>query len=418
MPFRRPLNYFINRFYDSQETVWLAYKAGLDLVLGWGRRSGKSELISEIFIEDIETHGRDCLYIALTQDQARDIMWGKFEQRLDGRRGWRSNASRLEWRHVASGAKISLKGSDIGKHRLRGGAKRLIALDEFAFFKDPSMVKDVLVPMIADFNGQMMYMSTPKGKNHFYLLKQKALANPHRYFTNHATVFDNPFVSKEGREKLLEEYTGVDDPLYRQEVLGEYIDYQGLVFALPKDSYTEKRWDHADLEFSYVWRGLDHGYSPDPTACVWIAYNRRKGYFQCFSEYERSELLLNTHAQAIKSLEPFQVINTYADHDTQCNAEYEALGLPVDKAIKHDKESKLLYVVNQLRIGRLKISQNCTKLLEQMSTYEWDQDGNDHLIDALRYAMTSITVPQVEVFQHVDTYEQKRRIDETTQYLG
>ena len=407
MPFRRPVSYFANRFHDKQEEAWLGYYAGLDLVLDHGRRSGKSELVSEIFIEDIETHGRDCLYIALTQDQARDIMWGKFEQRLDGRRGWRSNASRLEWRHIASGAKISLKGSDIGKHRLRGGAKRLIALDEFAFFKDHSMVKDVLIPMIADFNGQMIYTSTPKGKNHFYHLKQKAIANPQRYFTNHATVFDNPFVSEEGRNKLLEEYTGIDDPLYRQEVLGEYIDYQGLVFALPVNTYTEERWWHADLEHSFVWRGLDHGYSPDPTACVWVAYNKRKGYYQCFSEYERAELLIANHSSAINSLEPFKVLDTYADHDTQCNAEYKAVGLDVSNAIKHDRESKLLYLVNQLRIGRLKISKNCTQLLKQMSTYEWDQDGDDHLIDALRYAITSIVLPQDQIFEDIPQYKTK-----------
>ena len=111
------------------------------------------------------------------------------------------------------------------------------------------------------------------------------------------------------------------------------------------------------------------------------------------------------------------MIDTYADHDTQCNAEYEAVGLNVTNAQKHDKESKLLYLVNQLRIGRLKISKNCTKLLSQMSTFEWDQDGNDHLIDALRYAITSITLPQVETFKDVPQYK-TRSYDGYSQDFG
>lgn len=65
--FRRTLEYHAKRFHEKQTQAWLAYKAGLDLHLPWGRRAGKSDLIAEIFIEDIENHGRDCLYIALTQ---------------------------------------------------------------------------------------------------------------------------------------------------------------------------------------------------------------------------------------------------------------------------------------------------------------------------------------------------------------
>ena len=38
MPFLRPLNYFTDRFYEKQEDAWLAYKAGLDLILDYGRR--------------------------------------------------------------------------------------------------------------------------------------------------------------------------------------------------------------------------------------------------------------------------------------------------------------------------------------------------------------------------------------------
>lgn len=394
--FLRPLQYHVNRFHDAQENAWLAYKGGLDLVLDWGRRSGKSAIIAEIFIEDIEDNGRDCMYLALSQVQAREIMWPKLVELLSGNKSWRSNESRLEWKHKPSGAILSLKGTDLGKDRLRGGAKRILALDEWAFCKDSTILKDVLVPQIADYNGQIIYASTPKGKNHFYKLKQRAQLERDRFYTSHCTVFQNPFVSDEGRKKLVSEYSGEDDPLYRQEVLAQYIDFEGLVFALPQDSYVERRWDHADLTHSFHWRGMDHGYSPDPTAIVCVAYNERKGYFQVYNEYRRQALLIHKHTEAINSLEEFRYRETYSDVDPQLIAEYDAAGLRgITAAAKHDKESKLLMLVNWLKTGKLRIASNCTMLLDEMQTYEWWQDGNDHLIDALRYVVTNLTVPKM-----------------------
>lgn len=398
--FKRQLDYHQNRFHEKQEDAWLGYKGGYDLILDWGRRSGKSALICEVLIEDIETYGKDCLYIALTQGQSREIMWPTLV-RLIGNltASWKSNESRLEWKHKPSGSTLSLKGADLGKDRLRGSAKRLIAVDEFAFVRDPSIVKDVLTPQIADFNGQFIFASTPKGKNHFWALKQKALIQRDRYFTSHCTMFDNPFISPEGREKLLQEYDGENDPLYRQEVLAEYIDYVGLIFALPQDSYVEKKWDLADLSHSYHYRGVDHGFK-DPTACIWMAYNERKGYFQVYNEYRENKMLVSQHAEVINNLEKYHFIQTVSDIDPQLIAEYAAIGLEMTPAGKYDRESRYLRLVNALRSGKLKIADNCTKLLKEMTTMEWDGEStinSEHhydLADSLMYIFTNAIIPE------------------------
>jgi hypothetical protein len=402
MAFLRPVDYFLNRFYDEQELAWLAFKAGKDIVLDWGRRSGKSELMVEIFVEDIEDYGKDCLYIALTQSQAHEIMWPKLYSKLSSNKDWKPNAQRLEWKYLPANATLSLKGADLGKDRLRGNAKRVIGLDEFAFAKDPTIVKDVLAPQLIDYNGQFIYASTPKGKNHFWKLKQIAIRNPDRYYTSHSTMFKNPFVSAQGREKLIAEYTGTDDPLYRQEVMAEYIDFFGLVFALAQDSYIEQRWDEADLSHSYHWRGVDHGFNPDPTACVWIAYNKRKGYFQVYSEYKQKKLLVHQHAEIIQAQEKFRFISTISDIDPQLIAEYENIGLSMSPAGKYDKESRLLRIVSALKTGKLKIAKNCTELLNEMQTYEWNQDGEDHLIDALIYGFTNLVIPEEQTYRSED----------------
>lgn len=116
--FKRPAKYFANRFHDAQEDAWLAYRAGLDLVLDWGRRSGKSELEIEIMIEDVETSGYSSMYCAITQKQARDIIWPKLTRRLLNDQNWKPNSQRLTWTYKG-GPDISLKGTDEGNDRLR-----------------------------------------------------------------------------------------------------------------------------------------------------------------------------------------------------------------------------------------------------------------------------------------------------------
>lgn len=405
--FRRSLEYHAKRFHEKQTTAWLAYKAGQNLHLPWGRRSGKSDLIAEIFIEDIETNGRDCLYIALTQSQAFEIFWPKLDDRLQGNKNWKPNYARHEWRHLPSNALIACKGADLGKHRLRGSAKRIVALDEFAFYRDPSIVKDVIVPMLADYNGQLIYASSPNGENHFHDLEKKARSGKSRLFSVKATMFDNPFISAEGRQMLIGEYTGPDDPLYRQEVMGEYIVLEGMAFALPQDSYTEKRWDAADLDHSFHFQGIDHGFNPDPTACVWIAYNRRKGYFQVYSEYKKAKQLIHQHADIIKNQEPYTILSSISDIDPQLIAEYDAVGLSMSPADKHDKNARILRIVNALKTGRLKIATCCPELLSEMKNYVWDQDGNDHLVDSLNYGFTNAVVPE-EVPEEKITFRYSR----------
>ena len=406
--FLRPLEYHQNRFHPRQETAWLAYKAGKGLVFPWGRRSGKTDLIAELFIEDIEENGKDCVYCALVQSQAIDIFWPKLDERLSTNPHWKPNRARHEYTHLPSGAVISLKGFDMHENRLRGNAKRLIALDEYAFCKDPGIVRRIFIPMLADYNGKMIYTSSPNGKNHFYQLVQRAKKD-NAYFTTSCTMFDNPFISEKGRQELLAEYAGTDDPLYRQEILGEFVVLEGMAFALPQDSYVEKRWDNADLTNSFHWRGVDHGYSPDPTACLWLAYNQKKAHWLIYQEYKKARLLIADHSKIINGLESFHYVNTYSDIDPQLIAEYAAVGLNMAPAQKHDKNARILRLVTALKTGKLKIAANCTELLAEMQNYYWEQDGNDHLIDSLNYVYNNAVIPVEPPKEEIKDYRLRDR---------
>ncbi len=393
--FKRPASYFVNRFHEKQEDAWLAYKAGMTVVLPWGRRSGKSEYFAEVLIEDVEDYQKPCLYLASTQDSAREIMWPKMTERLRNLPQWKLHAQTLEAVYKPTNTPVRFRGIE-KVDNLAGKAYRIVIADEYALWKkDPkTIVKQILAPMIADYDGLLIYGSSKRGKNHFYDLHNTAISRPQKYYASECTIFDNPFVSESGRQKLLSEYEGEDDPLYRQEVLNEYVTFAGMVFALDQSMYVIDGWDRAEFDHAVHWRGVDHGFSPDPTACVWVAYNHRKGYFLIYNEYRQAKLLINQHSEVIKKMEPYDFRDTISDIDPQLIAEYDAVGLTMTPAGKYDKQARLLRMVNMLRTGKLKIASNCEMLLKEMASYEWDQDGNDHLVDAAQYVVTNIEVPE------------------------
>lgn len=412
MTFYRPAQYFLNRFHKKQEVAWLGYKSGLDLVLDWGRRSGKTELVAETLIEDIEDNGKSCMYVTNSQKQARKVLWPKLKQKIINNKNWKPSEAYLEAKHLPTGAVIALRGADIGKDRLRGDAQRIIALDEFAHWKDPSIVPEVLVPMLTDYNGQMLYTSTYRGKNHFWELKQRALREPFRFFTSTCTMFENPFISEAGKKRIVEEYPGGENNLmYRQEVLCEPVVFSGLVFAIPQDTYKKQQWNAERLNRCFHWRGVDLGWK-DPTAVCYLAYDPLAKVYQFYADYKKSEALIYRHAEAIKRQFPYAYLASFADNDPQVIAEFVNAGLDCIPARKwtpnFDKTAQLLSFVEMLRNGRLEIAENCTHLLSEMITYEWEQEDNDHCIDAARYVLFNAVVPDAQE-EFVDAEEARLR---------
>lgn len=418
MPYLRPISYFASRFTKKQETAWLAYKAGLDLILAAGRRSGKTETCVEILIEDVETYEKPCLYVAKTQKQARDIVWPKFHEKLKKTKSWKLREASLEIVHK-SGAVIRLAGADLVADNQVGSAYRIIVCDEFALWKKPEIYSLVLAPMLVDYAGQAIFASTKRGMNHFYKLQKRAEKESDKYFVLEMDMFDNEFLSDEGRRKIIQEYEGGElNPLYRQEILNQYVVFEGMVFALNHEEYVENRWDPADLYHSFHFRGVDHGFSPDPTACVWLAWNKRKNHWLIYQEYKRAQLLIKQHSEVINKLEQYPIIETYSDIDPQVIAEYDAIGLKMTNANKADKNARLLSMVTALKTGQLKIASNCTQLLEEMSSYVWDQDGNDHLIDAALYARCAVIPSEPEVYRKPEIWERQSNEQFESQTFG
>lgn len=79
-----------------------------------------------------------------------------------------------------NGAKISLYGAD-NPDALRGIYLDGVVLDEFGDCR-PSLWAEVILPTLTDRKGWATFIGTPKGKNHFFQIREMARKNPEDWY--------------------------------------------------------------------------------------------------------------------------------------------------------------------------------------------------------------------------------------------
>ena len=154
-------------------------------VVAAGRRCGKSRLAAwMLIINALQTERGHVFYVAPTQGQARDIMWGVLLE-LAHPIVSSSHVNNMQIKLI-NGATISLKGAD-RPDTMRGVSLKFLVMDE-----------EVLRPALADQKGSAIFIGTPKGRNHFYeLYKYAELEGDETYKSWHFTSYDNPLLDSE-----------------------------------------------------------------------------------------------------------------------------------------------------------------------------------------------------------------------------
>lgn len=180
-----------------------------------GRRFGKTYLAAVLLgIEALKTenergykltaeHG--VYYIAPTFDQAKRLMWRKLRLLLGFERqgGFIRNENINDgFFELINGRRIYIKGSD-NEDALRGEGYSFVVLDEYADMK-AHVWEDIVDPALMDVEGSVLFIGTPKGKNHFYKLFMRALqdkAGPD-WEAFHFASSDNPFLNAKEIQRI------------------------------------------------------------------------------------------------------------------------------------------------------------------------------------------------------------------------
>src|SRR3990167_9899818 len=164
-------------------------------VLNCGRRWGKTTLAVQMILLKSFAKPVKIAYIAPTIQQARDIAFAMLKKELqpivkD------INESRLEFKVKTQDNEeslIFLRGWE-AIETLRGQAFDFLILDEVASMRNFWIGwQEVLRPTLTDTKGKAMFISTPKGYNHFYDIFNFELKDTD-YKSFHFTSYDNPFL--------------------------------------------------------------------------------------------------------------------------------------------------------------------------------------------------------------------------------
>lgn len=137
------------------------------IVAQCSRRAGKTSGLAIRFFKTMEKYPKaQCIYLGLTLDSARDIMWPVLQELNDKHKlGCTFVESKLVMTHP-NGAKLKLLGADMKNFikRLKGRKYPGVAIDEAQDFGThlQSLVDDVLTPSISDYvDGWLALTGTP-----------------------------------------------------------------------------------------------------------------------------------------------------------------------------------------------------------------------------------------------------------------
>jgi hypothetical protein len=214
-------------------------------VIRAGRKGGKTALEVEnicykamtkaenlSLTKNIFPTGRKVLYIAPTQAQARNIIWGALKQRLLGI--GKANEQMLQMTVPNENGTVStiFVGGWENRENYRGLSDVVhITFDETDTLREFFLSwLEIFRPMFLDTGGSADFVGTPKKENPNLKRLEKDFATKGDNFASfHFTSADNPFLAREELDAMANEYLN-DRDAYTQELLAEYVENTGALF--------------------------------------------------------------------------------------------------------------------------------------------------------------------------------------------
>lgn len=245
-----------------------------------GRRWGKSESSGvDIALHALANPNTTQIVIAPTADQTKIIM-GEVARRLYAVPGLKYVEKRSPYweielsdgRGMVEPTRIMSRTAGTSGRGLRGWKAHRVIVDEAAFVSD-AIMQSVITPLLADYDGQLVKLSTPDGMNHFYDDFQRGLdpLQP-RYRSFRFPTESNPFIPK---TYIAAEKDTKPERIFAQEYEAAFLDREGAVFRKIMACATATRLDRAAPGGEYAF-GVDWGRSNDFTVISVVDINTRE----------------------------------------------------------------------------------------------------------------------------------------------
>lgn len=376
-------------------------------VVNCGRRFGKTSLaVLEMVAKAVYGNDRQICYIAPTFQQARDIAWQDLK-RVAQPAIHSINESRLEIvLNTTQGGKstIILRGWE-AVETLRGQKFDFIVVDEIASMRNWKVNwQEVIRPTLTDVRGEALFISTPKGFNHFYeLYNLQDIDSDYKSFN--FSSYDNPYLPVDELDKAKKELT---EDRFAQEYLADFRKTEGLVY---KEFDRNRHLFDGEVtakKSEYI-AGIDFGYT-NPCAVIHIIRDYDNTYWVTQEWYQRGR----TEEQIGEYVKSCQFNGVYPDPENPSAIQVlNNKGIDTREVIK-GKDSittGINKVRNLFKRNKIWINRNCTNLISELETYSYPEKKannnepenpikeHDHALDALRYAIMGNVPDDHDIFQ-------------------
>jgi hypothetical protein len=327
------------------------------------RRSGKTTGLALKFFKTMEKYPKSqCLYLSLTQESARGIMWPVLHE-INDRYGIGCTfvESRLEMKHP-NGARLKLMGSDLKDYikRLKGRKFPGVAIDEAQDMGThlQSLVDDVLTPSIADYADGWLAMTGTPGpvpNGYYFDITQKG---KYGYNTHKWDLTQNPHMPNAvGFLKDLKEKRQWDDthPTLQREYLNKWVlDVESLWIR-----YNEKT-NHFDTlppnnKWNYI-LGVDIGYN-DADAIAVVAWSETSPITYLVDEIVKPKQGISALTTMIEAAQKqygaYKIILDEGGLGKKIAEDLrQRFGVPVEPADKAHKQSNVEFLNDAMRTGK------------------------------------------------------------------
>jgi phage terminase large subunit-like protein len=283
------------RPHDNQRSIHAAINEGKQkyYALNIGRQFGKTMLgINQMLYWAINDKGCNIAWITPVYKQGKKV-FSEME---------RATASSGLFNFNKSDLIISGFGSTItffsGERpdNIRGNTFDYLIIDEYAFTR-PELWDEVLSATVLVKGKKVLFISTPKGKNHFHkICMQPNYDERYRYF--HFTSYDNPMIHPADLE---ERKRSMPDHIFRQEYLAEFIDNASGLFKNVRTSVGQ--WESKGRAYA----GLDIGRADDYTVLTILNEDGQMIYVQRWRHDEWSKII-DKVADVIKAYNAVTVV--------------------------------------------------------------------------------------------------------------
>ena len=225
-------------------------------VLNIGRQFGKTMLaINQMLYWAINNRGCNIAWVTPVYKQGKKV-FSELEKATRTSGFFEFNQSELTVKGF--GSTISFFSGE-RPDNIRGNTFDYLIIDETAFTRE-ELWSEVLSATVLVKGKKVLFISTPKGKNHFHTLSlQPNYDNRYKYF--HFTSYDTPFINELDLE---ERKRSLPSHIFRQEYLAEFLDNSSGLFANVRECIGEPS------NSSKYYGGLDIGRADDYTVLTII----------------------------------------------------------------------------------------------------------------------------------------------------